>query len=675
MKTSLILILSLLTLPIVSQAYELDVWGFVNDLETGNPVINQEIAINIDNSSSGNFTYFNVVYTNEIGFYSDLIPVPEGESGLINVSTRGCGIINDITYWFTANTTNLEFNFEIYTDPGNICIAYFDYYQGEQPLSIQFVDYSIGSPTTWYWDFGDGTTSNKQDPLHYYAQEGDYLTILTIECDTCYSEYEMTVRVEIGPSGYCYASFYYNQGTEPLTFEFFDTSVGDIDSWTWDFGDGSVSSDQNPIHTYAYEGTYLVVLFIETIDTCFSYFGIVVWVENDTTHCNAAFNVMLDTLNAVPRTYFFTDHSEGEIESWYWEFGDGSYSYEQNPVHVFNEGGNYDVCLTVNTCPYDTSTACELVSTLDYYNFGGQAFIGNYPINIDSTDDANIATVYLYRKINNIWQYMDQREFWKYGYYWFFDKPEGQYLIKTELNENSLEYYNYAPAYYKDAISWKNARVFTLSNDQQFDVNISFQELSTASSGIGSLSGIIISGQSCNIIQNIDTEHVLVQLFNNAMELIAYTYSDVDGRYEFTGLGMGNYSIKAEYTGRYADETNITLSNAEPSVDNIELTVHCEHILDIIEIITGKQIQVNLPYPDPANDYLNIQINSALNTSGTISIYNLNGNIVHNRALEIVAGSQTISTRVSTLPSGLYSLRISLNNYSFQEIFKIIIIH
>lgn len=679
MKTYLILLLYLIASPFITNAEVLNVNGLVTDIDTGDPVINQEIVIVIDSSASGNYNYLNFVYTNQQGYYSDIIFVPEDESGQITVSIFTCGVVVDTTHWFTPDIQSFEFNFEICSNPGgNYCQAYFNYFNGEQPLSIQFFDQSIGWPISWLWDFGDGTTSTDQNPLHFYPQEGIYNTSLTIEGDSCYSEYEITINVQLDTTGNCTASYYYNQITVPNTIEFFDSSTGDVFTWVWNFGDGNMSSEQNPVHTYANEGNYFVSLFITTIDSCSSYFSDFVLVRNDSTYCNAEFSIMLDTLNNVPHTYIFTDESEGEIESWYWEFGDGTFSFEENPIHVYSEGGNYEVCLTINSNPQGsicTSVECKMVNTLDYYNFGGQVFAGNYPINIDSTDNSNIATVYLYRKINDSWEFMDQMDFWKYGYYWFSEKPIGEYLIRTELKENSLDYYNYAPGYYLDATNWNSARVLTLADDQQFAVNISFHELATYLAGIGSLSGKVIGGPSCYTLQNIDTDHVLIQLFNSEGELINYTYTDEEGNYEFTGLSMGNYTIKPEYTGRYTDEINIAITDTEPSIDGIDIIVYCSHILNVSEIVNVKQFQISLPYPDPANDFVKLRVNSQQKTSGFISIYNLNGNMVLNKTIEISEGNQIISTNISMLKSGLYSMEISLDNYKFRQFYKIIIIH
>lgn len=49
-------------------------------------------------------------------------------------------------------------------------------------------------------------------------------------------------------------------GSEPLTVEFQNLTVGSVTSWHWDFGDGGTSSEQNPVHTYLYDGAYDVSL-------------------------------------------------------------------------------------------------------------------------------------------------------------------------------------------------------------------------------------------------------------------------------------------------------------------------------------------------------------------------------------------------------------------------------
>uniref|UniRef100_UPI000A628C95 PKD domain-containing protein n=1 Tax=Methanosarcina barkeri TaxID=2208 RepID=UPI000A628C95 len=48
------------------------------------------------------------------------------------------------------------------------------------PLKVTFTDKSTGTPTKWKWNFGDGKTSAKQNPVHKYYKAGKYTVTLTV---------------------------------------------------------------------------------------------------------------------------------------------------------------------------------------------------------------------------------------------------------------------------------------------------------------------------------------------------------------------------------------------------------------------------------------------------------------------------------------------------------------
>jgi len=50
---------------------------------------------------------------------------------------------------------------------------------GKYPLTVQFTDLSTNTPTSWLWDFGDGSTSTEQNPIHQYTSEGSFTVSLT----------------------------------------------------------------------------------------------------------------------------------------------------------------------------------------------------------------------------------------------------------------------------------------------------------------------------------------------------------------------------------------------------------------------------------------------------------------------------------------------------------------
>jgi len=136
------------------------------------------------------------------------------------------------------------------------------------------------------------------------------------------------------------------------SIQFTDTSTGPPKTWSWSFGDGEVSVERDPTHTYAAPGTYTVSLTV-TNDL-----GEDTVVKTDFVTVIAVFaRFSASTLiGTVPVTVNFTDQSEGVIESWLWDFGDGETSFEQNPVHTYEVPGAYHVTLTV-TNPHGSDTS------------------------------------------------------------------------------------------------------------------------------------------------------------------------------------------------------------------------------------------------------------------------------------------------------------------------------
>ncbi len=136
---------------------------------------------------------------------------------------------------------------------------------GVAPLLTTFIDRSSGVPTSWVWNFGDGSTSTEARPTHTYSFAGLYDVTLTVTNaqGTATTTQAGLINVAVNPP-LLNAKFTSTatSGASPLPVQFTDASVGGVTGWAWDFGDGTTSTDQNPLHVYTANGKYTVKLTV-----------------------------------------------------------------------------------------------------------------------------------------------------------------------------------------------------------------------------------------------------------------------------------------------------------------------------------------------------------------------------------------------------------------------------
>ena len=218
---------------------------------------------------------------------------------------------------------------------------------GNAPLFVQFTDTSDGNPTGWVWRFGDGSMSTQKNPYHVYNKVGNYTVSLSVSnrggSDSIVKEDLITVRAV--PT----ADFSANRthGGAPLSVKFSDLSTGAPTSWSWSFGDGETSSEQEPEHVYAVPGIYNVRLTVANSAgtdsrTKFGYINVAEGFFAAYTYTTS------NPENFAPLTVAFTDQTEGMPIRWIWDFNDGFISTQRNPIHTFEHPGTYNVTLSVS---------------------------------------------------------------------------------------------------------------------------------------------------------------------------------------------------------------------------------------------------------------------------------------------------------------------------------------
>ena len=709
-------------------------WDSTNQV----PVINHPLMIYSDDLSE-----FIITTTDELGNYYDSLILNQNIP--VTVETTDCWGEEHYHHFDTLQQINSA-NFNICTSATSCQAFFYTETDTANYLKIHFKNISEGNYTYVFWDFGDGEISNDPNPVHLYQEEGLYVATLMVSNDSydCYDI--LSLLIPVFPNDQCHTDFSYewlNDSSEGYLCQFKDLTEGNPDQWHWDFGDGTVSFEQNPTHIYEQPGKYYVYFLTidnQTNQQCYTYkiiqtpketifngyvfdsltsepipnFSIYLSINdsvkyqlttNDSGYyhsetimlepsdivksfaldchgdtilhfypellpvnrhdfylcnyqevCNAQFDFELDSLNLSPNIYHFSNLSDGDVAMTLWDFGDGTQSNETNPIHCYQEAGTYQVTLTV-TSPYGqcSDTVTKVLSTPQYYDFGGQVFLDNFPINIEPGDSTNKAKVFLYRKYKGRWLLMDQKEFWELGYYWFTQKLAGHYLLRVDLTEGSQDYENYAPSYYINELTWDQANIFELQ-DTTYQESIWLTPLESMENGIGTISGYV-SEESRD---SLDLNNLLIELFNQAGKIVRYTFTDQEGSFNFSNLPYGKYALYPELPGYCGGIDDIEITETSPVISNSEVIIYdCQ--------VTGTKPIAQQPsafniYPLPANDVLFISGKNDLKETFNISLFDALGKKVLNKKITLLNNGQKVSLRVSDIPNGLYILTIKQRN-------------
>lgn len=235
------------------------------------------------------------------------------------------------------------------------------------PLRIEFQNTSTNTAATdsIRWTFGDGSSSNQQNPAHIYTAPGTYTVCLRITryyantTTPCVREICKTIVVT-APCNMVPDFTWTATAGNPLRIEFHNTSTNTTitDSIRWTFGDGTSSNDINPVHLYNAPGTYTVCLRIlrynaGTTAPCVREICKTVVVQGG---CTLVVGFTSQPDSAHPLRIKFTNTSTpiNATDSVRWTFGDGSSvsglqsdPNVANPTHIYANAGTYTVCLRV----------------------------------------------------------------------------------------------------------------------------------------------------------------------------------------------------------------------------------------------------------------------------------------------------------------------------------------
>ena len=212
-----------------------------------------------------------------------------------------------------------------------------------------YVYFFASGASSYNWHFGDGTTGQGTNPVHYYSSNGSYYVSLGAydsNGNLCDSIWQLVTVSSCNSSG-CLPGFSAYPDTGSNCYVYFNNTSTGASSYLWDFGDGNTSTQTSPQYTYTASGTYNVILFAYDINGnwCDS---ISQWVTVNCGGCTADF-IWNDTACHVGfYNYSFTPTNP----IYFWDFGDGGTSSQENPTHTYSSSGTYQVSLMVwdSTC-------------------------------------------------------------------------------------------------------------------------------------------------------------------------------------------------------------------------------------------------------------------------------------------------------------------------------------
>jgi len=459
--------------------------------------------------------------------------------------------------------------------------------------------------------------------------------------------------------------------------KFFDNSKGLITKWEWNFGDGTFSYEKNPEKVYVSEGIYNVCLTITTLHDCEDQFCKPIWVFKEASpELEAAY---ITSTTETENVYEFNDASIGDIISWQWSFGDGSFSSEQNPTHEFTEEGLYYICLKIINSNGDSDTFCKSIlidnifrTDTVLYELSGKITADIYTL--------PIGVIVLFKEMNDNQLIASQITKVEEGNYSFMANPGNYRLYAIPYLDVDWDHVFpvYMPSYYGNELRWEQSNLLNVDQTLQ-DIDISVTSSEVMNYGDGYISGQVkysdeviyidsifnLDWFEIGMLSNSDeylASNITVILTDDQDRLIDYALTDADGGFVFKKVDFGTYYLYTEKAGIIENFMSVTISETNDSVQGLDFILYpyfgpitIPENFDIAE-------NINFAYPNPFNDVLNINLFEFDVDEIVIEIVNLSGSVIKREERKNIINTNVIHVNTSDLESGIYFARIIIDN-------------
>ncbi len=270
-----------------------------------------------------------------------------------------------ITYSVTASCSGVSCTDTITIYPVPRPSASFTFSGSQCKYQLMNFNYTGNAPTSasYNWQFPGAVniSGSGQGPLHaQWNKTGSYYPTLVVTQDGC-SSFPFKKEIKINPL----ISFFIDEsnGCEPLTINFKGNAYPKNSTYFWDFGDGGTSNDSTPTYTYQNDGTFTLSIIIVAPNGCADTMSF-----KDFINCYPKPEVDFSWEPLIvpfsnPEANF-TNKTQGG-SSYFWNFGDNSNSYQQNPSHTYGSLGEYMVMLKATSDNGCTDSITKLLKVVE----------------------------------------------------------------------------------------------------------------------------------------------------------------------------------------------------------------------------------------------------------------------------------------------------------------------
>ena len=433
---------------------------------------------------------------------------------------------------------------------------------------------------------------------------------------------------------------------------FTDASQGGA-SYFWDFGDNTVSTEQNPIHLYTGTGLYYVCLTIVSADqSCTDTYCETVYVGANGNGCDASFS----NSGPTPIGYSFTANTQDPNLYYEW-FIDNQ--YVGNGYDAYAPGftnGIHTVCLTIiDSILGCADTQCQTI-TVGVNNCYGYISGGVYAGSNNNPLDAGVVYLITYDEVTGQLTAVDSMVIDSSNYYFFGPVACGEYLIKAAAYPSSQFYNGFIPTYYGNSPFWgfaESVNIAEVNTQVLADVTLI---ASNNPGGPGFIGGDVAQGAN-KMDEGDPLANMQVMLFNLSGAALACTYTDANGQFGFSDLPYGTYQVYVEVLGVQTIPAIVTIGPDQPSVTDVHILASESLISTGIEEFDFEGA-ISEVYPNPVAQNATVNFNLSSAAIVNVSIMDLTGRKISTRSESVSSGENKMNVNTENLIAGYYFLNI-----------------